>query len=120
MIGEFASYAGFEFKLSARQDDGSTLREHMEAFSERAGRPHPMIADGPELPEGCADLWRAFLALHVRRGSNGFGPSRITFLDLDAYQRVTRRRLASWEVEAIMQADDEFFASLPKPKEGRR
>lgn len=114
MTDAFASHAAFQFELSAPQADGTSLREHLEAFAERNGRPHPMLAEGPALPEGCGELWRMFLTLHARRGSSGFGASRITFADLDAFQRVTGRRLASWEVEAIMRADDEFIASKGK------
>ena len=112
----FASFAQRQFELSAPQEDGSILRDHLDAISERTGRVHPLIADAPPLPEGCDNLWLTFLSLHSRRGSNGFGPSRLTYGEIKDYQTVTNDILEPWEVDAIMKADDAYFASMPKPK----
>lgn len=116
MSEEFASYARSEFELSARQEDGATLREHLEAVAARSGKLPSQLANSAKLPDGCAPLWRIFLHLHGRRGSSGFGPSPISYSEIDAYQRVTRQELAAWEINAIIAADDAYFASMPKPK----
>ena len=74
------------------------------------GEDHPMIANAPALPHGCEQLWADFLHLHRRRGNNGFGPSLITDMELDAFQRVHRVALPWWQIKAIFGADDAFRA----------
>lgn len=86
------------------------------SVAERTGVLPDMIANGPAMPDACHGAWAAFCALHERRGSNGFGPSRLSYLELDAYQRVTGDVLLPWEIKAIQQADDEFFTAQPKAK----
>lgn len=84
--------------------------EHYKAIERMTGKPHPRLADAPRLPEGCEALWTWFNELHGSRGSNGFGPSRISFVDIDAWQRVTGLRLAPWELDAIRRADNAYLA----------
>lgn len=93
------------------------------AAAERSGNLPAMLANGPVLPDACHEAWAAFLALHQRRGSTGFGAARIGFGaarigygDIDAYQRVTHDVLLPWEVTAIHRADDAYFAAQPKAK----
>lgn len=64
-----------------------------------------MLLDAPALPEGCEELWSIFCELHSCRGSTAVAPQRITYGDLDAFQRVSGIRLQPWEREAIRQAD---------------
>lgn len=68
------------------------------------------LADAVSLPDGCAQLWRSFLDLHSCRGSSGFGPSPIGYVDMDAYQRMTGMPFAPWEVTAIRRADAAYMA----------
>lgn len=102
--------------MSAPQADGASLREHYEALAERTGRSIAEIAGTPEIPEGCEMLWRDFTALSVARGSNGFSASRLTWLDIDAYQRVHGFRFEAWEIEAIRRMDMAFVAEAEKRK----
>lgn len=78
-----------------------------------------MLLDAPQCPRGCEDLWRVFSELHASRSNNGFGPSRISFAEIDAYQRVTGTMLKPWEIAAIRRADkafiDDWTARQPKP-----
>lgn len=67
------------------------------------------LLDAPGLPENCEQLWKDFLELHTSRGSGGFGPSRISFAEIDAFQRVTSTRLPAWQIAAIKRADDMFM-----------
>lgn len=102
-------YAEHQFQLSAPQDDGLSLREHLMAAYRWSGRVHPMIAEGPELPDDLAHLWADFLDLHNARGSTGFGPAGITFADIHAWESVNRTRLAGWQLSAIRQADAAYL-----------
>lgn len=92
------------------------MREHLANYQKQTGKVHPRMAEAVELPDGLETLWSDFLELHSSRGSNGFGPSRITFTDIDAWQRVNGVKLRPWQVEAIRRADNAYLASLPKPK----
>ena len=82
----------------------------------RSGREPETLANAPALPLGCERLWSDFAEMHECRGSSGFGPQRITFTDMDAWQRMNGVTLAPWEITAIRKADNAFLASLPKPK----
>lgn len=79
-----------------------------------------MLANAPKLPDGCEQLWADFVSLHDCRGSTGFGPMRVTFADLDAWQRVTGNKLQAWEIDAIRRADNAYLADYaerqPKAK----
>lgn len=93
------------------------MREHLQVAFERSGKLPARLAEARELPDGLDLLWDDFLELHGSRGSTMAGPARISFMDIDAWQRVNRVTLRPWQIEAIRRADTEFMASLPKPKE---
>ena len=100
--------------------EGATLREHLTTVWERTGNKPERLAN--DLPDGCSNLWHDFLALHNSRGSAGMGgPLRISWADLDAYQRVRGFRFEPWEIEAIRRADGAYmthFAESRKKPEG--
>ena len=50
-------------------------------------------------------MWGWFESISRRR-TPGFGPSPITWQDLDAWRRVTRLDPDEWEVRAICAIDD--------------
>jgi hypothetical protein len=86
-----------------------TLREHLDSHQRQTGRVHPMLAEAPPLPDGCKALWRDFLELHTTRGAGMAGPLRISYSDIDAYQRVRSVRLSPWDVGAIVAADRAYL-----------
>ncbi len=86
--------------------------QHLIAFEEHSGRKHPMLADAPVLPRGCEGLWADFLQLHTSRQRDGMGNfSRISFTDLDAFERVNEIKFEAWEIDAIRQADTAWMAA---------
>lgn len=85
------------------------MLEHLQAMERQTGETPDALLDAPLLPEGCEPLWAAFRELHSCRANYGLGPSRITYTDLDAFQRVTGFLLAGWEVAAIHRADAEYL-----------
>jgi hypothetical protein len=96
--------------LNEPEEDGAPLLDHLLATERQTGKRPQILLDAPKLPDGCEDLWAIFNELHGCRGSNGFGPSRITFVDIDAWQRITGVRLLPWEVDAIRRADKAFLS----------
>lgn len=85
------------------------LREHLLTAQRRTGEVHPMLADGPRPPAGCGPLWRDFMELHNSRSWGEGGPKPISFVELDAWQRVRGVRLAAWEIAAVRAADAGFL-----------
>lgn len=80
---------------------------------------HERLANAPTLPAGCALLWAEFLALHSKRGSNGYSPAPISESDLYYRQRNRGTRFEPWEVVAIEAADRAFrevYAETHKAK----
>ncbi len=57
------------------------------------------------VPAGGEYLWSAFVRLHGRRGSTGFGPAALSWPDIEAFNRLSRMNLAPWEVEVIEELD---------------
>lgn len=89
--------------------DGKPLRDHLESWERQTGQVHPVLVAAPCLPSGCEQLWADFLALHNGRGFTGFGPARISFSDIDAFQRVKGIRLPAWQIDAIRRADNAYL-----------
>jgi hypothetical protein len=93
----------------------------LEGLLERARRPD-RIAEYqselacPPMPEALEYIWRAFLRLHARRGSNGFAINPISWPDIDAFVRHSGMKFAPWEVELLEALDDLFRQSQVKPK----
>ena len=76
----------------------------MESVERQTGR-RPAALDGPELPSDGAHVWAWFLELSAGRGSNGFGPNPISYLDLLAWSMLTGTITRPAEIEAIMALD---------------
>lgn len=94
--------------------------EHLRSAERQTGRTPQALRDAPPCPAGCEELWAIFNELHACRGSNGFGPVRISYVDLDAFQRVTGISLAPWEIDAIRRADRAYMNDWAErqPKNG--
>lgn len=88
--------------------------EHLAAVWDRTGVEPARLRDAPELPVSMLPLWEDFLELHQSRGSTGFGPARIGFADIDAWQRVRGVTLAPWQVDAIRRADEAYLSAISK------
>ena len=85
------------------------MLQHLQLIWEKSGVCPALIANAPKLPDGCDQLWHDFLELHDSRGSTGFGPMRITFSDLHAWQTMRGLRLQGWELDAIRRADNAWL-----------
>jgi hypothetical protein len=94
--------------------EGATVMEHLLSVWERTGVKPARLADAPAMPEGLSPLWHAYCDMRNSCPSNGMGPGRITFAELDAYQRVTGHRLAPWHVDAIRRVDVAYINATAK------
>lgn len=110
-----ANFAKAEFALNAKQEDGETLRTHLQSAWRQSGiKPHNW--PDAKLPEEVKYLWEFFVELNRARGSNGFGPSPLSFSDLHAWATLTGNRLDPWELRAILAIDAHYIASAVPPK----
>jgi len=92
-------------ELSQPQNDGHSLREHLEV----AARQNDSIAEkliGPDLPELFADLWEGFIELDRARGH---GPSPLSYSDIESWARLTGRRLSTLELALLIELDRLWF-----------
>lgn len=51
------------------------------------------------------------------KNGNGFGPSRIEFIDTNAYRDAWGVVIEPWELDTIIKLDLRWFRSLPKEKD---
>lgn len=64
---------------------------------------------GPPLPLAGAYLFGWFIELSNARGPGALGPAPITYPDIDAWSRLTRRAPAPWEVRVIKALDGAYL-----------
>lgn len=88
----------------SREVNGVPLRTHLEHIVKITGKDDPDLYV-PPFPEPIRRLWDKFLSLHDGRtyGINGVNP--ISYVDMDAWMRVTGNSLDEWEVKAVMRLD---------------
>jgi hypothetical protein len=108
-----ANFAKAEFALGVRQEDGYTLRDHYKAAWRASGK-KPEELKVPKMPTLVKYLWDYFLELHNRRTNYGWGHVPLSFAEIDAWERKTRRSLDPWELEALLEIDAAYLASIPK------
>jgi hypothetical protein len=98
------------FRLDAPLKDGkSTLRRKYESVARQSGVVPPELRDCPEPPRDLQYLFDWFSELSATR-SSGFGLSALSYVDIDAWARLTRRVLRPWEVRALRDLDTIFLS----------
>lgn len=61
------------------------------------------------MPEEFTFAWGSFIDLQATRGSNGFSSNPITYLEIEAYMRLSGRVLLPYEIRAIKVIDTAFL-----------
>ena len=74
----------------------------------------PAIEREPPFPMHDAYLFQIFHDLNAARSHNGFSYNPVSYLELDAYQRLTGRVLTPWVVRMLMQMDRIFLTASVK------
>lgn len=64
-------------------------------------------------------LFGWFCELSSARGAGGLGPAAITYPDLDAWARLTRRAPTPWEVGTIKALDAAFLKVATEKRENQ-
>lgn len=98
------------FELNRVEPDGSIWRDVLEGLAARARDPKRKAEYEAELlvppcPSALGHVWNAFARLSARRAS-GFAGNPISFLEIDAFQRLTGFRFMPLEIRLIEELDD--------------
>jgi hypothetical protein len=88
-------------RLDYPDAEGHTFRSSLEAVAQRTGK-RPIDLEEPDVPLGCEQLLDDFWHLKARGGE------RISYTELDAFCRLTGRTLPAWQVNTLMQLDNEY------------
>ncbi len=102
------AFGRHSFVLDRPDDNGVTQREQLQRVQQQTGVAPPELVDEPRLPELCQRLWEWFGELAATR-QNGFAANPISFMEIDAWSRLTRTRPALWEIKAIRALDAELL-----------
>ena len=77
----------------------------------------------PPIPAALQHIWDWFGELSAARSGNGGGPNPLSFVEIEAWARLTGRLPASREVQALMALDQALFtlwAEQERRREARR
>jgi hypothetical protein len=111
-------YAEHTFRLDQRQADGRSLRDHLESLEKQTGTtPQGLIA--PEIHPAGQHLWGWFQELHVARGSSGFGPSAISYSEIQAWAALNGMAVSPWEVSVLKRLDGVYLNHMGEESERR-
>jgi hypothetical protein len=109
LVADLIAFAEPEFRLEMKRDDGASLGDHVASAARQLaamGKAPPKQDDRPECPPELAHLMDWFRDLSGGRGSNGFGPARLTPSDiLDGVWLYHRVIPEPWEARAIRLLD---------------
>jgi hypothetical protein len=106
------TFAGNQMALAEKQSDGATLREHLQAVARQIRKMPPELAEltAVRCPVLLQYLWQAFLELSSARGSTGFGPAPLSFLEIESWSRLTHRTLTGWQINVLKQLDSVYLS----------
>lgn len=90
-------------RLSVREADGSTLRQHLQHAAQVTGRVDPQLLR--RVPLWAGPLWSAFGELVGCRPQGASGSGAIPFTEIEAWQRLHGVQLSAWEVDCIVAMD---------------
>lgn len=101
-------------------ENAITWRQHYQTVSEGLGQLVPELANEEEIPYFMQYIWEYFQELNMARGSSGFGPSTFTYTEIDAWARLTDRKLEPWEVKLIKNIDTMWVYRMTEKKATRK
>ena len=89
---------------------GASQRDHILEACRQTGKEMPIPEDG-------LYLWFFFQELCGGRGNNGFGPTALSWSDMEAWARLTSAPLSPYEVLTLRSMDAAFLAAYAKETE---
>lgn len=110
-------FAKKEFELSAKQKDGSTLREHLESIKAQTGFSPPELENVNVSPT-VMYLWTYFLQLNNAR-QNGMSVNPLSYSEIDSWQRLTATEISPFELSIIKALDNVFISHINSKDDGK-
>ena len=103
--------------MEGEGDLKATHRSHLESLAAQ-GDPEAIheLDNLPELPALASHLWIWWHDLHGTRFNNGMSISRLTRLEIQAWERDGYRTLLPWERQAILEVDAAWVRSVTEPE----
>jgi len=114
LCDELIAFAERRFALNIVGKDGVTHFDRVKALLKRTRNPEKRAKleaeiKLPSFPQPLAYLWTAYHRIRRRKGVGFAGPEPIGWSDIEAFNRMTRMRLAPWEVEVIETLDNLYL-----------
>ena len=94
--------------LSKPTKNGSTLYDQFEQVERSTGR-WPEGYEPLPPPEGTEHIWQVFWELRSTAQTGFSGPCHISFIEIDAWERVRGIRLEPFVLDLILQMDSAYL-----------
>jgi hypothetical protein len=98
------AYAESEFELLKLQEDGQSLRVHLESAWRQTGK-KPERLDTGDIPEHLEYIWNWFIELNNTRQHAEYGRLPITYSEMQAWCELTGSKPSSNDVKLIKLID---------------
>lgn len=99
--------------LSKPREDGSCLFDHLEQIEKSTGK-WPEQYEPPNPPEDTEYLWDLYWELRNASRSGFSGPEKLSFLELDAWQRLRGHKLDNLTIDILLKMDSAYMAEWSK------
>ena len=106
-------FAENELALNEKQGDGGSLSHPLESEERQPGVTPEQLEPVP-FPETLEYVWRDFLELNDARTSNGYTVNPISYLELDAWNRLMNKQVTAQEISIMKQLDSVFMSHYQK------
>ena len=93
------------------------MRAKLEQVERQTGKRPKELDELVEFPESMLYQWSYFIALHNKRGSNGFGVNPISYQEMLAYFTLIDYMPEQWEIDLISKLDSVFLEVHHKQQE---
>ena len=100
-----------------RAGDGSALRDHIDQLCRQTGKSPeelglaPEEAQEPEVPFAGEHLWAWFWEVSEARASNGFCLLPLSWVDIEAWARLTATPLSPYEALTLRRMDAAYLSA---------
>lgn len=95
-------------RLDKKNDMGITRRDELEQVKKQTGESISEL-EYAEIPDCVNYLWQWFVELSSSRSSSGFGANPISYLEINAWDKLNMHWIRPWEVETIKRMDAIFL-----------
>lgn len=122
MIEELLAHAKDCFEVNVPVQGSSTVGAHVRQMERQKVRKGSVIdeEDNAKLPFELSFIWSVFLELNAARGSNGFSPGPVSFVDISCWCWLKGVELFSYEINILRDLDvvwmEVYHAGLSRAK----